>query len=145
MVSPWKLMFRTLGLLAALGATGFYAFAAKPELRVVAQVDAATREGVSQSLAGVESLVAQAAAQGDRAQVEVVFTGRALKHVRAAGRLYPQIARLQTDGVVLALGTDSLRGQRLDERQFPAGFVVVPSAAYEIARLEKRRFSYLRP
>jgi intracellular sulfur oxidation DsrE/DsrF family protein len=138
-------MGRALALVAVLGITGFYAFATRPDMRVVAQIADGNRAAVEQSLTGIESLAGQAAAEGDDAKIEVVVTGAALRQVRRRGPLYAQIVRLQTEGVLFAVGADALKRFKLPESQLPAGFLVVPSAPYEIARLQKRRFSYLRP
>lgn len=143
--SPWRLLAKTLALLAALGLTGFYAFASRPSLRVVAQLDRGGPAAFGRALDSVDSLLAQAAATGDDPQIEVVVTGQALRQARRSGRLYGRIQKLQTEGVVFAVGQDALRRGRLSEQLFPEGFLVVPSADYEIARLQKRRFAYLRP
>lgn len=138
-------MGRALALIAVLGVTGFYAFASRPDMRIVAQLADGSRASVEQGLTGVESLSGQAAAEGDDAKIEVVVTGAAIRQMRRKGPLYPQIARLQTQGVLFAVGADALRRLKIPENSLPAGFLVVPSAQYEIARLQKRRFSYLRP
>lgn len=143
--SPWKLMGRTLILVAALGAAGLYAFANRPALRVVAQLSGSDRSSLSKALTGLDFLASGARADGESPEIEVVVTDDALASVRRSSPLCRQIERLQAQGVVFAIGGDALRRGRLPEWQFPAGFLVVPSAVYEIARLEKDRFEYIRP
>lgn len=143
--SPWKLMGRTLVIASALAAAGLYAFASRPSLQVVAQLSGTDERSLSKALAGLDSMAASARADGESPQIEVVVTDDALASVRRASPLCRQIERLQAQGVVFAIGGDALRRGKLPEWQFPAGFLVVPSAVYEIARLEKRRFEYIRP
>ncbi len=144
--SPWKLLAKTLGLLTALGFTGFYAFSSRPDLRLVAHIAEPDAAAVENALDSIESFVAAASADDQRSDVAVVVTGAGVKAFRRAKPgVLRAVERLQGAGVRFAVGEDTLQRMKVPDQDLPVGFVVVPSASYEIAKLRKRRYDYFRP
>lgn len=144
--SPWRLAAQTLSLIGALGLTGFYAFATRPSLRVVAHISGPDAAAVSNALDSVEALVASATADGQRPEIAVIVTGAGVKAFkRSKLDVLAVVERLQGAGVRFAVGEDTLTKLKVPDHDLPVGFIVVPSAAYEIAKLRKQRYDYYRP
>lgn len=144
--TPWKLVGKTLGLLSVLGVTGFFAFSSKPDLRIVAHLADSDPARIADSLESVESLMAAAAREQQRPDVAVIVTGAGVRGFRKASQhVLGLVERLQGAGVRFAIGEDALRRMKVQDHDLPVGFIVVPSASYEIAKLRKQHYEYLRP
>lgn len=140
--SPWKIVLTACAIVAALGATGLYAFKTRPAVQIVVQLRDA--DGPS-AVSGLRSLAALVeAGAGERMELDVVVTDASARLVRRG--LQPQevlIEKLQGQGVQFSVGQDTMDRLGLRDRDLPLGFVVVPSGTLEIARLERNGFGYL--
>ena len=140
--SPWKILLTAFAIVAALGATGFYAFKARPDVRIVVQMKDADASSAVSGLRSLGALVEAAA--GERIELNVVVTDPAARLLRRG--VQPQaglVERLQGQGVQFSIGQDTMSRLGLHDRDMPLGFVVVPSGTLEIARLERTGFGYL--
>lgn len=140
--SPWKIVLTAFAILAALGATGLYAFRARPAVQIVVQL---RDTDASSAVSGLRSLAALVeAGAGERLDLDVVVTDPAARLLRRG--FQPQaglIERLQGQGVQFTIGQDTMDRLGLRDRDMPLGFIVVPSGTLEIARLERSGFGYL--
>lgn len=144
--SPWRLIAKTFALIAALGLTGFYAFSTRPSFRVVAHISESDPAALQGALFSVESMLDGALADKQRADVAVVVTGEGVKAFkRSKKEILACVERLQGAGVRFAVGEDNLQRLKVPDHDLPVGFIVVPSASYEIAKLRRRRYEYYRP
>ncbi len=135
----------TLALLAVC-ATALFAFARRPDLRVVAQLEGADDAGLSASLRSLSALMDAASAQGQPVDLEVVVTGAAARRLLRGTELAAgPVQTLQGQGAQFAVGRDTLAEDRLRDDDLPDGFSTVPSGLAEIARLQAERYGYVRP
>lgn len=140
--SPWKVLLTAFAIVVALAATGFYAFKARPDVRIVVQMKDVDSSSAVSGLRSLGALVE--AAEGERMELEVVVTDPAARFMRRG--LQPQaglLERLQGQGVQFSIGQDTMDRLGLRDRDMPLGFLVVPSGTLEIARLERSGFGYL--
>lgn len=144
--SLWKLLAKTAGMLGVLGLTGFYAFSSQPKMRVVAHLTEEDPQAVANALGEIESLLASASQDKQEPEIAVIATGAGVRGLRRKNSdVLRLVERLQGAGVRFGVGEDTLARLKIPDQDLPVGFIVVPSAGYEIAKLRKRRYEYFRP
>jgi intracellular sulfur oxidation DsrE/DsrF family protein len=133
-------------ILAALPARGVGSAQAEQTVKVVVHVDFAQTTHERAGLKDVEDILKAAAAEGLKADLEVVCHGEGIRLVeKARTQLATEVAALANQGVRFVACQNTMRERSIGADDLLPGVAAVPSGAYEIVRRQQVGYAYFKP
>jgi intracellular sulfur oxidation DsrE/DsrF family protein len=115
-------------------------------LKAVVHVNFAKTTDQRIGLKNVENILKTAAAEGIKAEIEVVCHGEGIRLVeKARTELADEVAAMANQSVRFVACENTMRERSLGREDLLPGVATVPSGAFEIVRRQQDGYSYFKP